>query len=751
MPKMDDGKLKAIIEAKVVNALGYQGGRLASDRMQAMRYYRGEPFGNEIDGRSQVVSRDVAEAVDSMLPSLVRMFTAGDRVVEFMPTRPQEEALAAQATDYVNWIWNSQNPGFRTFYTWFKDALLQKVGVIKIWWDATPTVTTESYQGLTDQELDLLLDDDDVEPIEYTRYPDPHPAPLVPPLVSAAPLPAVVSAVAAALEAGGAGDGGSGFPPGAAPPVAYLHDVRVRVTNREGRVVICPVPPEEFLIDRRAVSLEEAPFVAHRVRRTLSELIEQGYPKSLVSTIEADADVEFSQERIERFRDEDEMPWRGASALDPSMREIWLTECYLKVDCDGDGIAEMRKITVAGSTGVVILDNEEIDEHPFAALTPILMPHKFFGQSVADQVMDLQLIKSTLLRQMLDNLYLTNNPEKEVVEGQVNLDDLLTSRPGGLKRVKQPGSINVLETPFVAGATFPMLDYIDTAREQRTGVTRYNQGLDADTLNKTATGVNLIANAGMQRLELTARLFAETGVAQAFRRILQLVCQYQQKPRIVKLRGSWVPIDPREWSSEYDLSIAVGLGTGTKQQQIDQLTALFGLDQQIMMAQGGANGPLLTWSNLHAQLGKLIEAFGLKTPDRYFTDPSTVPPPPPAPPPVDPNAALGEAALAKARVDIQIAKAKAVADIEVMKAKAQADLALNHQKAHADAALKVREARAEAALNHRKAQTEASLNVRKAREEARHRKAKSMTEAPVADTPTAKNAADKSDCGCDDV
>jgi hypothetical protein len=695
MPKMDDGKLKAIVEAKIVNALGYQGGRLAADRMQAMRYYRGEPFGNEIDGRSQVVSRDVAEAVDSMLPSLVRMFTAGDRVVEFLPRRPDDELQAAQATDFVNWIWNSQNPGFRTFYTWFKDALLQKVGVVKIWWDATPTVSTEFYQGLTDQELDLLLDDDDVEPIEYTRYPDPHPAPFRLALNPAFPLPAGPSASERAPEAGGAGDGDTDADrsPGAAPPVAYLHDVKVRVTNREGRVAICPVPPEEFLIDRRAVALEEAPFIAHRVRRTISELLEQGYPRALVSTIEADADVEFSQERIERFRDEDEMPWRGASALDPSMREVWLTECYVKVDYDGDGIAEMRKVTVAGSTGVVILENEEIDDHPFAALTPILMPHKFFGQSVADQVMDLQLIKSTLLRQMLDNLYLTNNPEKEVVEGQVNLDDLLTSRPGGLKRVKQPGSINVLETPFVAGATFPMLDYIDTAREQRTGVTRYNQGLDADTLNKTATGVNLIANAGMQRLELTARLFAETGVAQAFRRILQLVCQYQQKPRIVKLRGMWVPIDPREWSSEYDLSIAVGLGTGSKQQQIEQLTALFGLDQQIIAAQGGANGPLLTWSNLYAQLAKLIEAVGLKTPERYFTDPATQPPAPPPQQPVDPNAAMAQAALAKAQVDIQVAKAKAAAEIEMMQAKAQAELALNHEKARADAVLNVRKAR----------------------------------------------------------
>jgi hypothetical protein len=332
---------------------------------------------------------------------------------------------------------------------------------------------------------------------------------------------------------------------------------------RDGRVRVQPLPPDEFLIDRRAVSLDEAPFVAHRVKRTLSELVEMGFPKAKLANIEGDDAADYSLERLERFQDEDEMPWRNAGTLDPTMREMWITECYIRVDYDGDGIAELRKVTVAGEGAAVVLENEEIDDHPFAALTPIPMPHKFHGMSIAEQTVDLQLIKSTLWRGALDALYLSNAPQIGAVEGQVNLDDLLNRRPGGIVRLKSPDALVPITTAPLGGDVFQMIEYIDNVREQRTGVTRYNQGLDADTLNRTASGINAIQNAAQQRLELIARVFAETGVKRAFRRILELVCKHQQKPKIIRLRQRWVAMDPREWNDEMDLSVSSGSAPAT--------------------------------------------------------------------------------------------------------------------------------------------------------------------------------------------
>jgi hypothetical protein len=375
MPKMSDSDLAAILDAKIHNALGYQGGRLSQGRRQAERYYKGEVFGNEIEGRSHVVSHDVAEAVDSMMPSLMRIFASGDQVVRFNPTGPEDEDAAAQATDYVNWIWNQQNEGFANFYAWFKDALLKKTGTIKIWWDESEDITRETYQGLSDAELQILALDPGIEIVEHDEYPDPSVA------MEAAPsaLAAATGEPApdAAPDSGGAAPGvPAAVPPapsapgpaaaaGAAQalPLAMLHHVVVRRTIRDGRVRVQPLPPDEFLIDRRAVCLDEAPFVAHRVKRTISELIEMGYPREKVIDLAGDDIADYSLERLERFQDEDEMPWRDDGTLDPTMREVWITECYIRVDYDGDGIAELRKVTLAGEAAPTILDNQEIDDH----------------------------------------------------------------------------------------------------------------------------------------------------------------------------------------------------------------------------------------------------------------------------------------------------------------------------------------------------------------------------------------------------
>lgn len=601
---MSDADLKAVLRERLDSAIGLGEGRLARARRDAMRHYHGEPFGNEVEGRSQVVSRDVAHAVESLMPSLIRVFTSGDEVVRFEPIGPEDEAAAQQATDFVNWIWNRQNEGFRNFYSWFKDALLLRLGVVKIWWEEKVEHGRETYEGLTAAQVALLEIDPEI--VIVARGPSRVPPPLaLPPAAEAA---AVEAAVAVGLIA----------PPDPVP-LEELFDVEVRRTRPVGRVRVAPVPPEEFAIAPDAAGLEERPFCMQRTRRTVSDLVALGYDRAAIQAVASKSSFD-APERRARLDRADAFALMRAPGHDPSLREVTVTEAYLRIDRDGDGIAEYRMILAAGDDCELILEDREVDDNPFAALTPILLPHAFHGVSIADQTMDIQLIKSTLWRQMLDNLYLANNPEKEVVASEVNIDDLLTSRPGGLKRVKQPGMIRVLTTPFTAGASFPMLEYADGVLEGRTGVTRYNQGLDADALNKTATGISLISNAGQQRPELIARVFAETGVKRAFRRILQLVCQHQRQAQAIRLRGKWVNMDPRQWNHRMDLAVTVGLGTGNKDQKLAHLNMIAAKQEQILTTVGVEN-PLVTLDNYYNTLRRLVEAADLKTPDLYFTDP----------------------------------------------------------------------------------------------------------------------------------
>jgi hypothetical protein len=696
MAQMDDLTLASIVKNRVSDAIGLSGDQLSQDRMDAMKYYRGEKFGNERDGRSQVVSRDVAEAVDGILPGLIKIFMSGDEIVRYEPRGPEDEANCKQATDYVNWILNQQNDGFRLFYTWFKDALLQRTGIVKIWWDDAEKITKEVYKGLSEEQFAMLQMDESIEITEVG--------------VSQTAMMGTTAMT----------------PMGPQPPT---YDVTVSRTNMDGQVRIEPVPPEEFLIERWSVDLDSALFCAHRFRRTVSELVAKGYDREQIERAVGADNSDFSGERASRHWDEGQID-SDQTLEDETIRYVWVAECYMKVDYDGDGFAELRKITACGDSQYEILDNEEIDEYPFATLSPILMPHKFHGMSVADQVMDLQLLKSTLWRQMLDNLYLANEPQRVVVNGKVNLDDMLS---GGNRiiRTTDIGAVREVSVPFVAKETFPMLEYIDHVREQRTGISDYSQGLDANSLNKTATGIGLIQNAAAQRQELIARVFAETGVKRLFKLILGLVSKYQKKPQIVRLRNQWVPMDPREWKNSYDVSINVGLGTGNKQEQIAALTNLLGIDEKIIAMQGGVDGPIVTGKNLYNKLVKLIEATGLKSPEAYYTDPATVQPNPPKPSPeeqkaqaeiqlqvqkhkLDAQAKQNDAQIQagidsqKASREVQVMWAKANAQIEIEKAKAQAQLEIEKMKANVQAQLASQKMEMDARRQNFKAATDAA-------------------------------------------
>ena len=616
--KTTEIELKSIISSEINNSIGFMGGALSGARKKSLEYYMGEPLGTEIDGRSQVVSTDVSDTIETILPNLLRVFTSSDQMVRCEPVKAEDVELADQVTNYINYIFNKDNNGFSILYTWFKDALLEKNGIVKVYWDDAEKVEQETYENLNDQEYELLIADDDVEVIQEESFPDTY-------------TKEQYELFKADMESQGQ------LVEDIAQP--KIHNCIIKRTKSIGKVKIENIPPEEFLIQKTAKTIEEANFVAHRVMKTRSDLIEMGYDQDIIDDLPTTNSFLKDDEALIRNQNIDANPFNDSP--DDSTQEIEVYECYVRVDMDGDGVAELRKIICAG-TGFVILENMSCDFIPFCSLTPIPMPHRFYGRSVSELVEDVQLVKSTVMRQLLDNMYLTNNNRVAIMDGMVNLDDLLTSRPGGVVRTKQPPSqvMMPMQNQTISQQAFPLLEYLDTVRESRTGVTRYNQGLDADSLNKTATGVNALMSQSQMRMELVARVFAETGIKDLFKKIFELTCKYQDKERIVELNNEFVPVRPTEWRNRYNITISVGLGTGSSDQQVVIMNSILERQLQAFQLQGGQEYPMVSLKNIYNSLAKIIENAGLKNVENYFVNPDqgksmVQPKQPPAPTPIE--------------------------------------------------------------------------------------------------------------------
>ncbi len=636
---MEDIDLVSVVDREVRAAIGQWSGELSTDRARELDYYNSEPFGNEVEGESQVVSSDVFDTVEGILPSLLRIFTASDDVVRFEPNGPEDEDAAKQQTEVCNYIFYRQNNGFLILYEWFKDALIQKNGIVKYWWEEKESKTKEEYKGLSEAQFQKLADDKDTKILEHTERADED---------AEAELKTKFDGAVKQLDAQAQQAVGN---PQALMQMAQmrqqmqqqydsikvpnLHDVKISVTKDVSKICIEAVPPEEFGISshHKSTSIQDAPFCYHKSKKTISYLREMGCPESVIDEIGGGENDgrDFTPETLARDSITDQQS-RPETTSDESMRQVWVTDCFLRVDFDGDGVAELRHIIKAGNA---IWINEETDHINFASLTPIIMPHRWVGKSAAELVMADQFTKSVIWRQILNNLYLTNNPRKAVLSSssgvaQANLDDLMNSRAGGIMREYVTGAIRSEDVPFVAGASFPMLQYIDAQKETRTGVSRYNQGTDADSLNKTARGIQMIQDASQQRIDLIARVFAETGVKDLMRGIAYMLSRYSSKAMTIRLRNKWVEVDPRNWKTQYDMSINVGLGSGNKDVQLAHLSAMGA--KQIELMQTG-KGYLVSDENVYNLYQKTAEAMGFKHPEIFVSDPKTVEKPQPQPDP----------------------------------------------------------------------------------------------------------------------
>ena len=650
MAKMTNDELASKLSNEIESATGNFNTELSEQREQSMKYYLGEPFGNEIEGRSEIVTTDVRDTIEYIMPSLMRIFTTHNNVAEFEPEGPEDVQMAQQATDYVNYVFNRQNNGFKVLYDVFKDALISKTGIVKHYWEEKTEVSTENYTNLTEIEYQSILANDDMEVIEHTET-------------------VVQKAVT--------DDFGNLI-----SPKVVEHDVKVKKTKDNGQVRVVSVPPEEFLVSRRSTSIEDASFVCHRVKKTVSDLILEGYDPAVVEDLPTYTtnNAEYDEERIARFSfDDDSVP---ADEGEGPSRKVWLEECYIHIDYDDDGIAELRKITKGGN---IILDNEEIDSVPFSTICPLPIPHKFHGMSIADTVQDIQLIKSTIMRNLLDNMYLTNNARYAVLAGQVELDDLLLSKPGGIVRMRAPGAVTALPTPQIQPYAFQMVQYLDGIREERSGVSKMSQGLNPDVLTShvTSGAISAATESAMQRIELIARIFAETGIKDLFRNIYSLIQRYENRQKMAYLNGKFVPIDVSKWKEKLNCTVNVGVGSGSQNSKMQTMSGIMTILQTVV--QNGGMGSLVTPQNLYNAISEFITQSGYKNSDMFISNPQMMPPQPPPEPTLD-----EKVAAQKAQVELQKLQLQAQ-ELEIdTQLKAQ-ELKLKQEEAAVDLALKQQE------------------------------------------------------------
>jgi hypothetical protein len=633
--QMDDAELQAIITQDLTDAISYVDSDLSPTRARGTEYYRGDLFGNEVEGNSKVVAMEVRDTVSAMLPSLMKVFFSSENVVEFVPRGPEDVKSAQQATDYVNYIFQNDNSGFLTTYAIFKDALVRKCGIAKFYWTDDEKVQIDDYTGLDEQTLQMVMQEPDAQVKIVVSYPDPD--------IDEMQMTTI--------------DPMTGQP--VTMPAPMLHDVQVKRVTKDGRITVMAVPPEELLLDRRARSFDDATIIAHRQMATVADLLAMGYDQDEIDENISSSDLDSNDEYLAR---QPLSTTFGENAANPMMQRVLYIEAYSRVDYDGDGLPELRKICCMGS-GYKVVRNLPTSYIPFADFPCDPEPHTspLEAMSIFDITHDLQEIKSEILRNTLDSLAQSIHPRTAIVEGQVNIDDVLNNETGAIIRMRAPGMVQAMSTPFVGQAAFPMLEYMDQIREDRTGMSKAAMGLNADALqSSTKAAVAATVSASQSRIELTARILAE-GMKKLFKGILFLVVTHQDKARIVRMRNEFVTIDPSHWETSMDASINIGLGNGDTNERLQGLMMIMAKQEQILQ-QLGTQNPLVTPQQFSNTLRKIVELSGFKDASSYFSDiPADYVPPPPPAPKATPEELLAQVQAESIKADIQ----KKAAELEL--------------------------------------------------------------------------------------
>ena len=640
---MKRDEVQSIVQDAVTSAVDFIESEISGERLKAQRYFDGEVDIGHEEGRSKVVATKCRDTVRAIKPALMRAFLSTTSPVEFIPRQPDDVAAAEQATQYVNYKFN-QSGGYRLLADAFHDALVKKTGILKAYYETKEKVEIDEYSDLTDEQFALIVDDDDIEIVEHSEEIEAMPG----------PMGEIVQVT--------------------------LHNCKISRKTNEGDICIESIAPEDFFINREATCIEDAYVVGHRNSdMRVGDLVAMGYDFREV--------VEHAGDEDSAYQDEADMERAGFNSYgdddnkaDPSMLTVLTTEAYMKVDVDGTGVPIMHRFVLIG-TKYHLLDMEPADFVPFAAFEVDPEPHTFFGRSIVDIIINDQDAATSMLRGVLDNVALTNTPRVAILDGKVNVDDVLNNEIGGVVREQVPNAVRPMEVPFTAGSVLPALQYYDEVIEGKTGVSRASMGLDPDALqNTTAAAVNAMTAAATGQVEMIARNLAEGGMKQLFKLLLQITKQHAEPEEMMRLNGNFVPVDPRSWNTGMDLICNVGLGTGGEVEREMVLRETLQNQMQIWQAYGPGNG-LVTMTQIRNTLADILKSGGLHNAARYYM---------PMTPELeqmllqqaqqaaqaaaqgqpDPNAALAQAEVAKAQISAQ--------------AKLQGDQMRSQQKMQAD-------------------------------------------------------------------
>ena len=579
LKKMTDDEVQNIAKDALDAAVSFVESEIAEERIKSQRYFEGETDIGQEDGRSKIVATKVRDTIRAIKPSLMRVFLSSENPVEFIPTSQEDVIGAEQATKYAHWKFQ-QLDGYRLLNDAIHDALVKKTGVIKIWWEENKEAEIHSYTNVNEDEMLAIVNDEDVTVLEHS-----------------AEVEMEMNEMGVEIE-------------------VPMHSLKISHEKKTGNLQMESVPPEEFLVDRNARSVDDALIVAHRTEMRVSDLVQMGYDFEEISNLSglSSDDTFTDSEAFERKGYEQDEEDQSA---DVSMKKVAVTEAYMKMDKEGTGVAIMYRVLMAGGDDKV-LECEPYGDVPFAVFEVDPEPHTFFGRSVADLLMNDQDSSTAMLRGMMDNVALTNSPRQGYVQGQVNVDDLMNNEIGGLVRMKSPQALVDIATPFVAGQVLTAMQYMDDAVEAKSGVSRASMGLDPDALqNTSATAARLQAQQGSAQIEVMARNIAEGGMKRLFKLMLHLLVENSCEETLMRLHGNFQPVDPRVWNTDMDMSVNVGVGTGQEGERHAALSQALQMQLQIWNQYGNGNG-LVSMTGIRNTLADMLALQGVRNIDRYF-------------------------------------------------------------------------------------------------------------------------------------
>ena len=578
MSQMKEDDIQGAVKSAIQAAIDYVDSDIRDQREKAQKYFDGAVDLEHEEGRSKVVSTKVRDVVRGAKPGLMRVFLTNDKFVEFTPKGPEDVANAEQATAYTHWVFNKVG-GYNVLSNAIHDSLVKKVGLVKVWWNTETIAESYTYENLSDEEVQVLVSDDEVEVVEHAQE------------------------ISMEMDQFGM-----------ETPI-NVHSMVISHKREEGEMVVEGIPPEEFFIDGSAKSIDDAYIVCHKSEKYAGDLVAMGFDQDVIDGLAGSGDDSSGdEEQILRFGES--VDSEDEAVNDPSMRLVVVTEAYMRMDIEGDGVPTLHKF-LCGGTNYEILEQEPWDRVPFADFHVDPEPHAFYGRSLAELVMNDQDTTTSVLRGILDNVALTNTPRLEVNEDLVEMDDVLNNEIGAIIRSEQIGSVNPLVVPFVAGATLPALQYLDMLVEEKTGISKMSMGLNADALqNTTATGAALTAQASAGHVEVMARNLAE-GMKRLFQLMLHVAVKNSPDEQMMRLNGEFIPVDPSVWDIDMDMEINVGLGTGKEDVKAAALMQTFQTQQQIWQTYGAQNG-LVSMTQMRNTLSDMLALSGLKNADRYY-------------------------------------------------------------------------------------------------------------------------------------